>query len=316
MSSELESGLELAPVRPGDALAPTGVPLVEAVPAPMRSRSELRYFASRNPKFGVGSLIVALFGLTALIGPRLTDYAPYDYVGPSAEGPSSAFWLGTTTFGQDVYTQFVLGIGSTFAVGLLGGGIATVIGMAVGFSAGYRGGRIDELLSGVTNIFLTIPVLAVLLIVTAYIDLSGVTVEAVLIGCFSWPWIARAVRAQTFTLRNREFVDLARLSGFGPLRIVMREIAPNMNSYLMLVLILSFGHAILTGAFLEFLGLGPPDAVTLGSMLNNAVSWGALQLGVWWWFVPPGAAITALVSSLYLMNVGLDEVFNPRLRET
>jgi peptide/nickel transport system permease protein len=143
-----------------------------------------------------------------------------------------------------------------------------------------------------------------------------VLIEAVLIGLLNWPWIARAVRAQTFTLRVREFVDLARLSGVGTGRIITREIAPNMSSYLVLVLILSFGGAILCAAFLEFLGLGPTNAVTLGTMLNNAVLWSALHLGLWWWFIPPGLAITMIVGALYLMNVGLDEIFNPKLRKT
>src|SRR5690606_9921508 len=173
-----------------------------------------------------------------------------------------------------------------------------------------------EILSAITNVVLTIPILAALILVAAYLSVRGVLVEALLIGAFNWPWIARAVRAQTFSLRAREFVDLARLSGVNTPRIIAREIAPNMSSYLVLVLILSFGGAILTAAFLEFLGLGPTNAVTLGTMLNNAVLWSALQLGLWWWCIPPGLAITMIVGALYLMNVGLDEIFNPKLRKT
>jgi len=283
---------------------------------PARRGGEALHFALRNVKFLLGALVIIAFLVVAVVGPRFTDVAPYDYVGPGSAPPSSEYWLGTTTFGQDVYTQVVLGIGSTFAVGLLGGGLATVIGMLVGFTAGYRGGWIDEILSMLTNVFLTIPVLAVIVIFAAYLEIRGIVVEAALIGLFNWTWIARAIRAQTFTLRAREYVDLARLSGVGTWRIITREIAPNMSSYLVLVLILSFGGAILNGAFLEFLGLGPTDAVTLGSILNQAVQWSALQLGAWWWFVPPGAAITAIVGALYFMNVGLDEVFNPKLRAT
>jgi peptide/nickel transport system permease protein len=165
-------------------------------------------------------------------------------------------------------------------------------------------------------VVLTIPILAALILVAAYLSVRGVVIEAVLIGLLNWPWIARAIRAQTFSLRTREFVDLARLSGVGTRRIITREIAPNMSSYLVLVLILSFGGAILSAAFLEFLGLGPTGTATLGTMLNNAVLWSALQLGLWWWFIPPGVAITAIVGALYLMNVGLDEIFNPKLRKT
>jgi peptide/nickel transport system permease protein len=323
MSSELR-GSEGPPGLPTASGAPAGdaavaAPLADsgaAVLGPKRKRNEVVYFALRNSKFIIGLVVVLLYLVIGVIGPQFTDYGAYDYVGPSNEAPGSEFWLGTTTFGQDVYTQVVLGLGSTFVVGLLGGGLATLIGMAVGFTAGYRGGWIDEVLSMLTNIVLTIPQLAALIIVAAYLQVRGVIIEGVLIGLFGWPWIARAIRAQTFTLRTREFVDLARLSGVGTAKIIRREIAPNMSSYLVLVLILSFGGAILTGAFLEFLGLGPTDAVTLGTMMNHAVSWSALQLGLWWWFVPPGLAITMIVSALYFMNVGLDEVFNPKLRET
>jgi len=319
MSSADETVTPVGTAAAGTA-ATTAAPIAPTAAAatltPTRSRNEILYFALRNPKFLIGLAVILAFAVAAVIGPRFTDHAPYDYVGPGSAGPSSEFWLGTTTFGQDVYTQLVLGLGSTFAVGLLGGGLATLIGMIVGFAAGYRGGWLDEILSAVTNVVLTIPILAALILVAAYLSVRGVVIEAVLIGVLNWPWIARAIRAQTFSLRAREFVDLARLSGVGTSRIISREIAPNMSSYLVLVLILSFGGAILSAAFLEFLGLGPTNAVTLGTMLNNAVLWSALQLGLWWWFIPPGLAITMIVGALYLMNVGLDEIFNPKLRKT
>jgi peptide/nickel transport system permease protein len=310
-----EIGAAAGPGNADTAAAPLA-PTTDVAVKVVRSRNEILYFALRNPKFIIGLIVIALFLLATIIGPQFTDYAPYAYVGPGSVPPSSEFWMGTTMFGQDVYTQMVLGLGSTFVVGLLGGGLATLIGMVVGFTAGYRGGWVDEILSALTNVVLTIPILAALILAAAYLEVRGVLIEAVLIGLFNWPWIARAIRAQTFSLRSREFVDLARLSGIGTPKIIAREIAPNMSSYLVLVLILSFGGAILAAAFLEFLGLGPTDAVTLGTMLNNAVLWSALQLGLWWWFIPPGLAITAIVGALYFMNVGLDEIFNPKLRKT
>ena len=166
-----------------------------------------------------------------------------------------------------------------------------------------------------TNIVLVIPTLAVLLIIAAYLEVRGVLVESLFIGFTAWPWAARAIRAQTFSLRSRDFVDLARLSGMKSAKIIFTEIAPNMMSYLFMTFILMFGGAILTAATLDFIGLGPTNAVSLGLMMNNAVLWSALILGMWWWFVPPGIAITAIVGGLYVMNVGLDEVFNPKLRE-
>ncbi len=282
---------------------------------PKEVRSEFLYFALRNRKLRVGLGILVFFLLFAIIGPFLTKYDPNTYAGPSAQPPSSEFWFGTTTFGQDVYSQFAHGLRSTFIVGLIGGGIGTLVGVLIGLVAGYRGGLVDEILNMFTNIILIIPTLAVLIIIAAYLMVRGILTESVFIGLTAWPWAARAIRAQTFSLRTREFVDLARMSGRSSLRIVFTEIAPNMMSYLFLVFILQFGGAILNAATLDFIGLGPTRGMSLGLMMNNAVLWAALQLGMWWWLIPPGAAIAAIVGALYVMNVGLDEVFNPKLRE-
>jgi peptide/nickel transport system permease protein len=281
----------------------------------LKKRSETLYFALRNSKLKVGLAVLVFFAVLSLVGPLFTDYAPFDYVGPASQPPSSEFWFGTTTFGQDVYTQFVLGLQATFLVGIIGGGLGTLIGILVGFTAGYRGGIVDEILNMLTNIVLVIPTLAILLIIAAYLEVRGILAESVFIGFTAWPWAARAIRAQTFSLRSRDFVDLARLSGMKPGKIIFTQIAPNMMSYLLLVFILQFGGAVLAAATLDFIGLGPTEGVSLGLMMNYAVLWGALIFGMWWWFVPPGAAITAIVGALYVTNVGLDEVFNPKLRE-
>lgn len=281
-----------------------------------KERHELLYFAFRNRKLQVGLAVVLFFLGLALVGPMFTRFSPFDYVNPRGpEPPSSQYWFGTTFFGRDVFTQFVYGLRATFLVGVLGGGLGTLVGMVIGFAAGYRGGLVDEVLNMFTNIVLVIPTLAVLLIIAAYLEVRSVFAECLFIGLTAWPWAARAIRAQTLSLRAREFVDLAGISGMKPTKIVFTEIAPNMMSYLVMVFILQFGGAILTAATLDFIGLGPTNAISLGLMTQYAVLWGALMLGIWWWFVPPGLAITAIVGALYITNVGLDEVFNPRLRE-
>lgn len=277
--------------------------------------NEFIYFAIRNNKLKIGLCVVLFFVLLALVGPLFTQYNWNAYTGPMSQPPSGEFWMGTTTFGQDVYTQFVLGLRASFLVGVIGGGLATFIGIIIGFVAGYRGGIVDEVLNILTNVVLVIPTFALLLIVAAYLKVRGIMIESVFIGLTSWPWAARAIRAQTFSLRSRDFVDLARMSGVKPLKIIFTEIAPNMMSYLLMTFILQFGGAILIAATLDFIGLGPTNTISLGLMMNYAVMWGALQFGNWWWFVPPGFAIMAIVGSLYIMNVGLDEVFNPKLRE-
>jgi peptide/nickel transport system permease protein len=281
-----------------------------------KKKNEFLYFALRNRKLQVGLIIVLFFLVISVIGPSLTDNKPFAYVNPmGAEPPSSTYWFGTTFFGQDVFSQFAHGLRATFLVGIVGGGLGTFIGVLIGFTAGYRGGIVDEILNIFTNIILVIPTLAVLLIIAAYLEVRSIAMECIFIGFTAWPWAARAIRAQTFSLRTRDFVDLARMSGMKSFKIIFTEIAPNMMSYLVMTFILQFGGAILNAATLDFIGLGPTDAVSLGLMMQIAVLWGALQLGSWWWFVPPGLAITTIVGALYVMNVGLDEVFNPKLRE-
>jgi peptide/nickel transport system permease protein len=277
--------------------------------------NEFIYFASKNTKLKIGFVVVLFFLLLTFIGPLLSQYDWDAYVGPFSQAPSLKYWLGTTAYGQDVFSQFVLGLKATFLVGVIGGGIGTLIGMIVGFIGGYRGGMIDEGLNIITNIILVIPTFAILLIIAAYLRVRGILIEGVLIGLTAWPWAARAIRSQTFSLRSRDFVDLARMSGMKPLKIIFTEIAPNMMSYLLMTFILQFGGAMLIGATLDFIGLGPTNTISLGLMMNYAVLSGSLIYGVWWWFVPPGFAIMAIVGSLYIMNVGLDEVFNPKLRE-
>lgn len=281
----------------------------------MKRKSEFLYFALKNVKLRIGLGVALFFLILTLVGPLLTPYDPADFVGPAASPPSADFWFGTTTFGEDVFTQFVHGLSSTFLVGIIGGGLGTLLGMIIGFAAGYRGGALDEVLNILTNVVLTIPVLALLVVISAYVKVRGVFIESLFIGFTCWPWAARAIRAQTFSLRTRDFIDLARLSGMKPVKIVFTEIAPNMASYLFMTFILMFGGAILTAATLDFFGLGPTQGTSLGMMMNLAVLWSALTLGMWWWFIPPGIGITAIVGGLYIMNVGLDEVFNPRLRE-
>ncbi|CAL9548121.1 Dipeptide transport system permease protein DppC [Nocardiopsis dassonvillei] len=284
-------------------------------PTAERKTSEVLHFAVRNPKLLIGLGIVLSLLLLGLIGPLFIDHGPNEYVGPQSQPPNGEYWLGTTSFGQDVWAQFVFGLRSTFLIGAFGGGVAFIVGTTVGFVAGYKGGIVDEILNMLTNVVLVLPALVVLIVVTAYLEVRGIFVQGVFIGLTSWPWAARAVRSQALSLSTRDYVDLARLSGRRTWRIITTEIAPNMSSYLVMSFILLFGGSILIAAGLDFIGLGPSNGVSLGLMLESAMKWSSLYLGMWWWFVPPGLGITLIVGSLYILNVGLDEVFNPKLRE-
>jgi len=294
-----------------------GAPKAEATAPARRTRGEFLYFALRSKKFLIAlGILLVLIGI-AILGPMIDATDPLAQQGLPMQPPTAdpGNWFGTTYFGEDVFAQFANGLRATFFVGLLGGGLAALIGMAVGFTAGYRGGWTDEILNMLTNVVLVIPTLAVLIVISSYLKARGVLFEAVFVGMTSWPWAARAIRAQTFSLRSRDFIDLAKLSGRRAWKIIVQEIAPNMSSYLFMTFILLFGGAILMAASLDFIGLGPTGGMSLGLMMFNAVTWAALTLGIWWWFIPPGIGIMATVGALYVMNVGLDEIFNPKLRE-
>ena len=295
-------------------------PLEEPVTAPVQTmggKREMLHFAVRNRKLVVGLCVTLAMLVFAVVGPFLAHHPPLEYGGKLSWAPTTkdGYWFGTTLLGQDVYAQFVNGLRLAFIVGALGGGIAAGVGMLVGFTAGYRGGVVDEVLNMLTNVVLVIPTFALLLVIAAYLKVRGIMMESVFIGLTSWPWAARALRAQTFSLVSRDFVGMARLSGRNSWQIIFKEIAPNMSSYLFMMFILLFGGAILIAATIDFIGLGPSNTISLGMMMQLSVQNAALQLHLWWWFLPPGLAIMTIVASLYVMNVGLDEVFNPTLRE-
>jgi peptide/nickel transport system permease protein len=297
--------------------SPPGAPAGAVVPIVRRSRGEWLHFALRNKKVVGGAGILLFILLVGLIAPLFVSYRPRQRgAGPRNGPPSAEHWLGNTTFGEDVFTQLAYGIRSTFLVAALAAALAALIGMTFGFVAGYLGGLVDEILMTITNIVLVLPVFVVLIVITSYLGINNSLTQAFIIGMFSWPWVARAVRAQTFSLRARDYVDLARLTGRRPLAIIRKEIAPNMASYLVMTFVLLFAGAVLFAAALDFLGLGPQGGMSLGLMLELANQWGALHLGYWWWFIPPGAVITTITAAAYVTNVGLDEVFNPKLRET
>jgi peptide/nickel transport system permease protein len=278
-----------------------------------RDRGEFLHYALRNPKLVFGLSLETLFVLLAVFGPLISPHNTTDFFRPY-QAPSAQHWLGTDNLGHDLFAQVVYGLRDSYLVGALGALCAGAIGMTLGLTAGYRGGRLDEVLQMFTNIVIMIPSLVLLIVIGAYLKTRGALFEGVFIGLTTWPWVARAVRAQTFSLRSREFVDLARLSGRRPRQIVLADIAPNMASYLFLVVVLLFGSSMLLAASYDFLGLGPTSGVSLGGIMNQANQWSALQFHYWWWFVAPGALLTGMVAALLIANVGLDEVFNPRLR--
>ena len=227
--------------------------------------------------------------------------------------------LGTDNFGADVLKKLVSALGTSLIIGLIAGVIATLIGLTLGLLAGFLGGTTDDGIMFVTNIFTVIPSFILLILITYSVgqDARGVTTVAIVIGITSWVWTARAVRSQVISLRNRDHVNLSKLSGHNLLHIIMADILPYIASYVVMALILQISTAILAEAQLSMIGLGPSttETFTLGLMMNWAMNYSAHLNGSWWAYMPVLLTIAMISFSLNLMNTGLDQVFNPTLRE-
>ncbi|MDE3203733.1 MAG: ABC transporter permease [Acidobacteriota bacterium] len=259
--------------------------------------------------------MLAVFVVVGVIGPTIAPYNPSTSVGPTLHGPTGHFLLGTTQNDQDVLSQLLVGARTTLVVGFLSGLIATVLSVLVGVTAGYLGGLADEGLSLLANLFLVIPALPLLIVMTSYLPKAGPLAVAVVISVTGWAWGARVLRAQTLSIRRRDFVDAARIAGERTWRIVLFEILPNEAAIVVSSFLFTVLFAILTQVALDFLGLvNPSGDWSWGTMLYWAQSDQALQVGAWWWFVPPGLCIALVGAGLALANFGLDEWINPRLR--
>ncbi|MFD1931006.1 MULTISPECIES: ABC transporter permease [Nonomuraea] len=265
-------------------------------------------------KIRIGIGILAFFTLMALVGPLLLSADPSATSDAGLQGPSAEHWLGTTQTGQDVLTQIVYGSRVSMGVGLLSAVIATIVAIAVGLVGGYFGGAVDEVLSVLTNIFLVLPALPLIIVLAGYLPQRGVASVAVVIAVTGWAWGARVLRAQTLSVRRRDFVEAARAGGEGPFRIVFFEIMPVLLPVIATSFLATVVGAILAEAGLSFLGLADLSTVSWGSMLYFAQNGQALLIGAWWWFVPPGLCIALIGTGLALVNFGLDEIANPRLR--
>jgi len=227
--------------------------------------------------------------------------------------------LGTDNFGRDVLTELVSAIGISLIIGLVAGLIATTIGLILGLMAGYIGGIVDDVVMFFTNIFTVIPTFVLLILISFSIgqEQRGAVTIAVVIGLTSWVWTTRAVRAQVISLRNRDHVNLSKLSGHSTARIILMSILPYIASYVIMALILQISSAILAEAGLSILGLGPKttEVPTLGLMMNWAMIYQAQVLGYWWAYLPVLLVIALIAFSLNLMNTGLDQIYNPALRD-
>jgi len=288
---------------------PTSLAAEDAVPGRWR----------RMPtKAKVGAVLLGFFVLAAIIGPLVTPYDPsYQNPNPalSMAAPSAAHLLGTTQSGQDVLSELLVGIRLTLELAVIVGVVATALSVIVGVAAAFLGGVWDELLSLVSNVFLVIPSLPLLIILLGYLPEKGQLATIAVLSVLGWPWGARVIRAQTLAIRNRDFISAARETGESTWRIITFEIVPNEVSLIAASFVNTVLYAIGASVALAFIGLADLNSWSLGTMLYWAESQQALELGAWWWFVPPGLAVALIGTGLVLLNTGIDELGNPRLRD-
>lgn len=309
-----EAAIDITAPAASDGLAsPTpGAP----APKARRRGSNLNVSA----RFWVAAALVGFVVLLAFIGPLVYPYGPDDAAGGLYDPPTGSHILGTDNFGHDVLAVLMYGARNSLYNGLLAGLIATLIGVFIGVLAGYVGGWMEEALMGLTNVVLAIPALVVLILISISLQsttigfLKGIAGLAIVIGITSWPWTARAVRAQASSVATREHIDVAKLSGARLPSIMAVDVLPYLASYIVMAFVLQVAGAILAEASLSMLGLGPSGIQSLGVQLHWALQFQAVGSGAWWAFLPPTIILTLVSFGLLLLQSSLDELFNPRLR--
>lgn len=282
----------------------------------------LRNLWKASRKVQVGILIIAFFVLVALLHTPITALIGQgqDPLGISVNSPwqmpNAQHWLGTDRYGRDILAMTVTGLAASLEVGVISGLLSTVIGVVVAFVAGYKGGKLDSFLAGTTDVFLVVPSLPLLITLSAYASKVSLLTIAVILAVFSWPFAARTIRSQVLSLRSRPYVDLAKVTKLNDFEIIFQELLPNLLPFIGV----GFASAALGSIFalvgLEVIGLGPSGTLDLGLMLNWSQAWGALSLGAWPIFIAPVFVLALLFFSVNLINIGLEEVYNPRLRKT
>jgi peptide/nickel transport system permease protein len=321
-----------------------GPSLAGAPPEPAVARARALRLP-RSPRVVAGLAIVAVFATVAIVGRWIAPYSPnatneqgwvrhalVEGTGPGSTvpaayyplplPPSAAHWLGTTVFAQDVWSQLLASTQATMLVGLLAAVIATFLSVLVGVTAGYLGGGPDEGLSLLSNVSLAIPGLPLLIVLADYVPSAGssIALVAVIIAITAWAYTARVLRAQTLSVRNRDFVEAARVSGEGRVRIIVVEVLPNLVPIVAASFLFTTLYAIYAYVAIAFLGLAgsptssPPGLWNWGEMLREGFASNAVRGGWWWWWAPPGICVALLGTGLALLNFGIDEFINPRLR--
>jgi len=263
-------------------------------------------------------LIVILFGVVgplfwdtqlAFVGPSPRNLPPMWVPGGTAEHP-----LGTENMGRDMLAQLIVGTPASLKVGFIASAIGMGVGLILGSLAGYMGGKVDNIIRTISDSIITIPSIAVLVVIAAYVRMTDTTAMALILAVFAWPGPTRVVRSQVLTLRERGYVRMAMLSGASALEIMFVEMVPNMLPWLAASFTGGVSGAILGATGLEVLGFGPTRVPSLGMIINYATNASALLRGMYWWWLPPMLILMIIFTGFFLITIGLDEIANPRLR--
>ncbi len=287
-----------------------------------------RFRLARSKKMLIGLVLLGIFVLLAIIGPIIAPYDPTalgPLQGPPVPGstvpsqlPGTLHFMGQTNIGGDIFSQLLAGTRPTIIVAFLAGAIATLLSIIVGIAAGHIGGLVDEVLSLIANVFLVIPALPLLIAIGAFLgpeQTGNPVVVSLIIALTGWAWGARVIRAQALSIHSRDFVEAARISGESTWKVIFSEIMPNLTAVIASSFLFTTIYAIGTYVGLGFLTVVSAGAnYNWGTMLFDATSSSAVESGFWWWYIPPGLAIAILGTSLALINFGIDEYINPRLR--
>lgn len=283
-----------------------------------------------NKRFVVGFSIFLFLVLFSVIGSIYAYPDPFAIYSPNGQvvpmcteelrflPPSPEHLLGTDNGCRDIFTWLVVGLKNSLWIAALAAAISTSIATALGLVAGYRGGWLDDLINFISNFLIVIPVFIILLMIVGYVPPEARTMAlvALVIGLLSWPGPTRVVRSIAMQNKAQDYVEIAKLMKFTSTEIIFKEILPNVSSYIFLIYINAFSSAIFAEVGIGAIGYGPFDAVTLGRAFNAMINGGSFVLGLWWWFLPLGLVVVFLSYSLLQINLGLQHVFNPRLRFT
>lgn len=268
-----------------------------------------------EPMLSAGLIVLLLVCLFAFLGPLVinTELAQIGAVVPR-QRPGMAHWLGSDVQGRDILAALVLATPQTLKIGFFAGVIGLGLGTVLGLLAGYFRGWTDTVIRTLADVVMTIPGIAVLVLVATNVRSMTVFLMALIVAGLAWMYPTRTIRAQTLSMRERPYVDIARLNGLGGIELVFAEILPNLLPYIAASFVTAVSSAMLATIGLEALGLGPQNDLTLGMMIFWAQYYGAVLRNMWWWWVSPVAVMALIFIGLLMTSTGLDRLVNRRLR--